>query len=240
MTREPENFDLSVRNDILDVAQMLPALRARLLPGRGVGEKVGKRRKGESQLPIDVGVSDLLRDVRWAAQHFAHVLMDEVHDYSPTGETDDALLRDIAGRIGHWTQDDDRTALDFSDTWHELRRKVAGAISQREKPKWLGPCLVEECTGDLYLRTGKIDARCDDCGRECGMGEIREYLTAAFEDRLMTRGELITAIYVVTHVVTKSNTLNHWIQRGRLVAVMDDPDLYRFAEALELAERKVA
>lgn len=239
---QDDRLDLTVRNDILDVAQMLPALRARLRPGRG-GGKSG-RTAPESRPPIDLHISDLLAAVAWDAEHFAHVLLDETQgdgQYKPTGTTTESFLRDIAGRVGHWTQDSDQmTVLDFADTWHEQRRKVSGAIASRERPRWLGPCTKDECAGDLYLRAGKIDARCGECGAEVGMGEIREHLLAAFEERLMTQSELLSALHVVG-ATTKQSTLGMWVHRSRLKPVVTDPDLYRFREALALAEKgKVA
>jgi hypothetical protein len=239
---QDEAFDLMVRNDILDVAQMLPALRARLRPGRGSSES--GRTAPESRPPIDLHISDLIAAVAWDAEHFAHVLLDETHGdgrYKPTGTTTEAFLRDIAGRVGHWTQDPDRmTVLDFADTWHEQRRKVSGAIASRERPRWLGPCTKTECAGDLYLSRGKVDPVCRECKVEVSREEISDHLAAAFETRLMTQGELLSALHVLG-LTTKQSTLGMWVVRERLVPVVVDPKLFQFKDALALAQRgKVA
>jgi hypothetical protein len=81
-----------------------------------------------------------------------------------------------------------------------------------------------------------MDARCRECGREVGHMEWRAMMYEAFEERLMTRSELVSALVVVRRQV-KPNTLDRWVQRKRLVAAVDDPELFRFADAYELAER---
>jgi hypothetical protein len=233
-----EALSLMVRNDILDVAQMLPALRARLRPGRGASESA--RTAPESRPPIDVHVSDLLAEVHHSAEFYARALLFETTDYRPSGTTTEALLRDVAGRIGHWTQHGEMDAIEFTDAWHEHRRKVSGAIATRERPRWLGPCTKAECAGELYLRAGKVDARCDECKAEVSREEISEHLAVAFETRLMTQSELLSALHVVG-ATTKPSTLGMWVHRERLVHVIDDPKLYRFQDALTLAQRgKVA
>jgi hypothetical protein len=238
MKAQNEALSLMVRNDILDVAQMLPALRARLRPGRGAGES--GRTAPESRPPIDLGVSDLLAEVRWSAEFYARALLEETNDYKPSGDTTEALLRDVAGRIGHWTQADEMDAIEFTDTWHEFRRKVSGAIASRERPRWLGPCTKTECAGDLHLRVGKIDARCSECKAEVTREEISEHLAAAFETRLMTQSELLSALHVLG-LTTKQSTLGMWVVRERLVPVVVDPKLFQFKDALALAQRgKVA
>lgn len=153
------------------------------------------------------------------------------------------LLEDVARRYGHFTAADDRTALDFCDEAHELRRKVSGVITSREPARWVGPCPVNECDGELRQRRRPVHgvmvtehATCQACGSTVGPVEWRAMMYEAFEKRLMTRSELVSALVVVRRPV-KPNTLNHWVQRGRIVAVMSDPELFRFADGYELAEK---
>lgn len=146
------------------------------------------------------------------------------------------LLVEAAKRYGHFTSDDDKTALDFTDQAHELRRKVAGAIERKEAPRWQGPCPEDECVGEIFQRSGMTDAVCRECRRVVGPAEWRAIMHDAFDERLMTRGELVSALVVVKRAV-KPNTLDRWVSRGRIVPVVVDPDLYRFAHAYELAER---
>jgi hypothetical protein len=146
------------------------------------------------------------------------------------------LLVEVAKRYGHFVSEDERLALDFCDQAHELRRKVAGAIERKEAPRWQGPCPEDECPGEIYQRSGMEDATCRECGRVVGPVEWRAIMRVAFDERLMTRGELVSALVVVKRAV-KPNTLDRWVSRGRLMAEVVDPDLFRFADAYTLAER---
>jgi hypothetical protein len=146
------------------------------------------------------------------------------------------LLVEVAKRYGHFVAEDERLALDFCDEAHELRRKVAGAIERKEAPRWQGPCPEDECPGEIYQRSGMEDATCRECGRVVGPVEWRAIMRVAFDERLMTRGELVSALVVVKRAV-KPNTLDRWVSRGRLTAEVVDPDLFRFADAYTLAER---
>jgi hypothetical protein len=146
------------------------------------------------------------------------------------------LLVEVAKRYGHFVSDDDKTALDFCDDARKLRRKVAGAIERKEAPRWQGPCPEDECPGEIYQRSGMDDAKCRECGRVVGPVEWRAIMRVAFDERLMTRGELVSALVVVKRAV-KPNTLDRWVSRGRLAAEVVDPDLFRFADAYTLAER---
>jgi hypothetical protein len=146
------------------------------------------------------------------------------------------LLEQVARRYGHFAAAQDRTALDFCDTAHELRRKVSGLLAQHSPPRWQGPCPEGECPGEIYQRDGQTDARCRECGREVGPVEWRAIMAAAFETRLMTRWELVSALVVMKRPV-KPNTLDRWVSRGRLVAEVEDPELFRFADGFGLAEK---
>jgi hypothetical protein len=167
------------------------------------------------------------------------------------------LLEQVAKRYGHFTAAEDRTAVDFCDTAHELRRKVSGLLAQAIPRRWAGPCLTEECPGELYLSAARIDTSCRECGAEWTVHEVHEHLQASLLDRLMEWSELVSALHVTGHAVPKETVLT-WTKRGKawrkasdegehrmqprqcLVPVVQDPDLYRFKEALDLAERRVA
>jgi len=225
---------LRARDDLLAVAASWPALQARLRPASGSGDRVTG--SADPRSPIDVGVSDLLYRIEQHARFLGKVLLDETVDWQPTTSTMPGLLRDVAARYGHFTADDDKTALDFCDEAHELRRKVVGAIARHEPARWQGPCPEDECVGEIYQRAGNVDAKCRACGRVVGPAEWRAIMEAAFETRLMTRSELVSALHVVKRTV-KPNTLDRWVSRGRLAPVVVDPDLFKFAHAYELAER---
>ena len=225
---------LRARDDLLAVAASWAALQARLLPAPGKGEPVSG--SAEPRSPIDIGVSDLMYRIEQHARFLGKMLLDETVDWQPTTSTMPGLLQEVAMRYGHFVSDDGKTALDFCDEAHELRRKVVGAIARHEPARWQGPCPEDECVGELYQRAGSVDAKCRGCGRVVGPAEWREIMRIAFDTRLMTRSELISALHVVKRTV-KPNTLDRWVTRGRIAPVVVEPDLFQFADAYHLAER---
>lgn len=223
---------LSARDAWLYVAHAWPGLQARLVPGDGApGAGTGET----ARLPIDVAVSDLMREIEDHARFYGQVLLEETKDWAPTTSTMPGLLVDVATRYGHFTMAEDRTALDFCDAAHEAQRKVHGALERLAPPRWVGPCPEDGCEGSLRQRENQLDARCRTCGREVGPLEWQALMYDAFEDRLMTRSEIVSALHVTRHEV-KPNTVDRWVQRGKLAPVAEGSTLFRFRDAWNLAE----
>lgn len=237
---------LRARDDLLAIAASWDALRARLRPSGGTPD--GVHTAPGSRPPISIEVSDVLHQVEQHARFLGQVLLDETHDFEPTTSTMPGLLVEVAHRYGHFTSGTDveeKTALDFTDMAHELRRKVAGTIARHEPARWAGPCPEGECAGEIYQRAGSTDAKCRVCGRVVGPAEWRELMFVAFESRLMSLSEIVSALVVTDHK-TPIETVRTWAKRGAksgdpnrgLVPVYVDPTLYRFADAWALAERR--
>ncbi|MGW9541958.1 hypothetical protein ACWHA6_36345 [Streptomyces anthocyanicus] len=151
-----------------------------------------------------------------------------------------ALLHDVALRFGHFTHgDDEKAGYDFTDTAHELRRKVTLTLERPEPPRWMGPCVVDECDGELKLHGHRIDTRCPVCGHVAGLAEIRAHLYDALKDRLMTASEITSALHVLGHDVPHE-TVKTWAKRAKLEAIVVDPTLYRLEDAIALAEARVS
>lgn len=231
---------LAARDDLLAIVAAWPALQARLEPS-GSSTGGGIRPAPGSRPPIDLHVSDLMHEIETEARALGQILLEETDDWQPDTSEMPGLLRSVALRFGHFTHgDDEKTAYDFLDTAHEFRRKVALVLERPEPPRWMGPCIVPECDGELRLHGHRIDTRCPECGNVAGLLEVRKHLYAALKDRLMTRGELVSALFVLG-IEVKPKTLDKWVERGRLEKAVEDPDLYRLEDALALAERgKVA
>lgn len=264
---------LAARDAWLYVAHAWPELQTRLIPGDGAA---GGGAGDPARAPIDVAVSDLMREIEDEARFYARVLLDEVPPAhgcdgachgSPehrcecvpdtavvlaeecpdrrdpiTTSTMPGLLVEVATRYGHFTEQDDRIALDFCDAAHEAQRKVHGAIQRPAPPRWVGPCPTDECDGDLRAPEGTDLARCRVCGTSVGPMEWRALMFEAFEQRVMTRSEIVSALTITRHEV-KMRTLDQWITRRRMVAVGEIRDhkgnrvsVYRFADAWNLAE----
>jgi hypothetical protein len=225
---------LRARDDLLAVVAAWGALRARLTPSGSSAEPVSG--STTPRLPIDVGVSDTMRQIEDKTRFYGRALCDDDPEFAPP-PTMPGLLEAVARRYGHYTHRmGERVALDFTDDAHEMRRMVSGLLAQHQPPRWQGPCPEGECPGEIYQRDGQTDARCRECGREVGPVEWRAIMAAAFDARLMTRWELVSALVVMKRPV-KPNTLDRWVSRGRLVAEVEDPELFRFADGFGLAEK---
>lgn len=261
---------LAARDDLLHVARRWAELRRRLHPTGGKAE--GSRPAPASRPPIDVGISDLLREVEEHARFLGQVLLDEVDpahgcggvchgspDHTCGCEPESAvvlgadcpdrrdpvttsampgLLKEVAARWGHFAGPDcdERLALDFCDEAHELARRVDGALGDRERPEYIGPCPTAECDGELFLRRDRVDGTCRECGAVFDRGTQAEFLARQFDGRLMTVAELRAAL-VTAGVPVPRATLYRWVSQGRITS--EDGELYRFAEAYRLACQRV-
>lgn len=144
-------------------------------------------------------------------------------------------LRDEAGQYERKAR---RVALDFCDEAEELIAKVGWLVLQPLPPRYMGPCLAQ-CGGDLWLEDKRTSAVCDTCASTADPTAVREQLFRAFESRLMKRSELAPALRLLG-ARTAVETVRSWIQRGRLVPVMREPQMFRFADAVELAGIDIA
>jgi len=229
---------LAARDDLLAVAASWESLRARLTPSGSKGSET-KRPTPASRLPIDVAVSDLMRQVEEKARFYARVLCDDDPEFAPPSVMP-GTLEAVAHRYGHFTHRlGDRMALDFLDDAHEMRRMVAGILAQHAPRRWLGPCLTEECPGELHARDGHLEATCRECGATWGPMEWRAHLEVALEGRLMTLSEVASALVALDHKVPYS-TVRRWASSGQMPKIVTDPNLYRIKDALGLANRRSA
>jgi len=241
------------------IAGAFDALHAYLVPSGGNGD--GVRTAPASKPPISLIASDLIQEIEDWAWFYASALMDESNDYVASTTTAQRL-RDIAKRHGHFTTDPNerwvanrkrsegmpaghwqRVALDYCDNAHELRRKAVGLIVQPPPPRFMGPCMEVECSGDVYLKAGDSVARCVECDQGHDARQMRDQLWRALDSRLIRRDELRVALNTLRRPGTKRiavATVRQWIHRGRLVPVIREPEMFRLADAIDLAGIEVA
>lgn len=268
------NLGLAARNDLLYIADHWADLRARLRPGGGNALTGMPSGTSEGHCPIDVHVSDLLREIEDEARMLGHVLMDEATmevpavvldaeggpvldddgapkmttrpvPWQPRTSRMPALLVDVAQRYGHWTAGEDRTARDFCDWAHEYAGKVRHTLERPAPPTYVGPCQGKGedgagCGGELYLRDDRDGGTCRECGAEFTYAGQRDYVAREMQVRLMTLAEIVTALAYMDRR-RSIRTLQEWVQDEKLkaaVAVEGEAALYRFRDALELAEMK--
>ena len=113
------------RYDILAIVDMWPELTARVAAGGGAKDSSGIASPTKvAPLPVRVDVVDVVSEVDQWATFLARALMEET-DWEPQGTSTPALLRQIAQRVGHFTEhEDEMLALAFCDDAERLRALV--------------------------------------------------------------------------------------------------------------------
>lgn len=136
-----------------------------------------------------------------------------------------------------------------------ITREFAGALWLCDRPKqkqYLGDCKdhertddLPECPGSIYGIDGKPEARCDVCGSCWDADEMRTWLIAALEDRIMTAAEIAhMSTYLGLDMPREQvrKQVNKWNQRGSITphATINDSPHFRFGDVLDLLARHVA
>jgi len=224
---------LRARASLVYIAERWDSLRAKLEPGRRGGSSV--HTAPESTPPLALYVSDLMHEIETEARSLAHVLMDET-DWTPPTSHMPGLLSAVAERYGHWTSGDEHTALEFCDWAETAHEKVLAVLDPPERARYIGPCMVENCEGELRLREDQHAGECPSCGSGYTLHEYRTWLDVKFEERLMDRGEVCAALVMLglVHTDRVHERVKNWTKRGQLV---ERAGLYSLAEAKALAEK---
>lgn len=164
-------------------------------------------------------------------------LVDELileRDWSPTAEGETDRWMQAARR---WDQElwTDREVLDWYDDTTELRRRAERVLGPDAHGRWLGPCPVPDCVGEVRMGDDQAAAVCPDCGGFVTREQQHAYILEMLAERLMTGSEIATALVTVGAEVPYS-TLRRWITAGRFPEV--EPGLYRFGDAFTLAAKR--
>ena len=226
---------LEAHRNLRWIADHWPDLRARLHPARGSGLNGMPGHSADPPSPIDLHVSDLMFEITEMARYWAEELVRETDDWRAASWFMPELLVAVADRYGHWTADEERVALEFTDWAEDYRGRVKKALERPPAPRYIGPCQSPECDGELYLRPGKFMVTCHVCGLPTTEAAQMEFVEAQLRTRLMERREIVSALMILGHP-TPPRTVDTWIDRGRLPHVADG--LYRLETALELARAR--
>ena len=236
-----------------NLADLWPLLHAYLEPRKSGADTV--RTPPASKPPMSLVASDLIQELENMAWGFTSQIMDETHDFTPAPTTPQRMHQ-IAERHGHFTTSEEtRTATrfkdgkpykvtillaqDFCDDTHELMRKAVGLIEKPVPPTFAGPCMVVGCDGDLYVKPGRAAATCVECAADVDLGQVREQLRRAMGSRLMRRKEIAPALRMLG-ANSNYEAVKKWVQRGRLVPVIREPEMFRLTDAMDLAKIEVA
>lgn len=183
-------------------------------------------------LPGMLDTADLSGEIAEKLNGLIRELLDR--DWTPTAESEADRWMQAAKR---WDQEvwDDREALDWYDSTTELRKRAERLLGPDAHGKWLGPCPVPSCPGDVRMGDDQHAAVCPECGGFVTREEQREYILEEFDGRLMTSSELATALTTVGAEVPYS-TLRRWIATG--VVPEAEEGLYRFHDAFTRASNR--
>lgn len=226
------------QKDALWLADHWTHLEARLQPGSSATTSEVRAPSPDPVLPIDLHVSDLMAEIDWkVGQHYCHELIDETDDVVAAPTTPEGRMRLVAERYGHWVTGDERTAIAFCDDVSDYRERVRKVLERPVPPRYVGPCSVSECTGDLYVAEGRDGGACRLCGTEWTGPEQRTYVGEAMAERLMTQSEIRRALTILGTPVPEG-TIKTWVHRGRLEPV--EEGLYSLVAATALAEERSA
>lgn len=217
-----------------ELAGIIPLLEVCLAPRPVPGS--GVRTPPKSKPPIDMSVSKMLEEIGREVDFYVHVLLDEVNGYTAPRRLDDRI-RSLVDRRGHFMGTEDLCGLDFADCGETLLSRALGLITRPAPPRWRGPCRIGECNGQRYADQNDV-IRCDECKNVTDENTWKIELIRALDSRLMRRGEILGALRMVGAKV-KPDTLKKWITRKRLVPVIAEPELYRFTDAMDLANVKI-
>jgi hypothetical protein len=135
-------------------------------------------------------------------------------DWTPTAEGEADRWMQAARRWDQelWTE---REVLDWYDDTTELRRRAERVLGPDAHGRWLGPCPVPDCVGEVRMGDDQAAAVCAECGGFVTRGQQRQFILEEFDDRLMSRSELATALVTVGADVPYSS-LCRWIATGAL------------------------
>lgn len=140
------------RNDLLTIVEAWPELMGRVATGGGGADTSGIASPTKvAPLPISPDVVDVVAEVDQWATFLARALMEET-DWKPQGTSTPALLRQIAQRVGHFTEHaDEMLALAFCDDAERLRLLVVRTArpSGRRNIRIGAKCW--QCTGSLTV-----------------------------------------------------------------------------------------
>lgn len=235
---------LAARDDLLWIAAHWGDLNGRLRPGGGnalTGVTVATSDDGHA--PIDVHVSDLMYEIEEnVARFYARILADET-DWTPATSAMPELLREVAQRYGHFTQDDDGCmAIGFCDDASDYRHRVTRTLERPAPPTYVGPCQTDNCDGELYVREGRDDGACKVCHETFTLTEQLAFLDRELDTRLMTLAEIPKALNILG-IKVPPGTVRRWASSEndkppRLEPAIPGEGLYHLADAKRLAESR--
>lgn len=249
---------LSARTDLMWLARHQRDVAAREASTGRALTGMPVHRATEPRLPGQLDGPDLSGDIARALDGLVRELLDV--GWEATAPTE-ARRWYQATLVLERVCETDHDALAWWDTATALRRRAERALGPDAHGRWLGPCPVPDCSGEVRMGDDQGAAVCPECGGFVTRDQQHGYLADTMAERLMTVSELATALTTVTGRLVTYETVRTWTRtrRGpngrrypaRLHERHDDgaawrgipwptPDtgLYSFADALALVLKR--
>lgn len=249
---------LSARADLSWLARHQRDVAAREAGGGRALTGMPAHRSTEPRLPGALDMPDLSGEIAQQLDTLKHELLDVGIELDAETEAGRWLQ---AARLVDKVCDTELDALAWWDTASALRARAERVIPDLARGRWLGPCPVPECPGEIRLGDDQTATACGVCGAVITREQQQDYLADRLDTRLMTIGHLATALTIVTGRLVEYETVRTWTRtrnapRGRRLPARlherhDDgtpwrgipwptPDtgLYSFTDALTLVARR--
>lgn len=187
-------------------------------------------------LPGALNGPDLSGDIARKLAELLRELLDR--DWTPNVEADTEAKRWLQG-ARRWDQEawDEREVLDWYDTTTDLRRRAERVLGPDAHGRWLGPCPVPDCVGEVRMGDDQAAAVCPECGVFVTREQQHQYILEIMGERLMTLSE-ITTMLVILKADTPHSTVRSWAARRRIAEHETGSGLYRFLDAFTLAAKR--
>lgn len=200
-------------------------------------------RSTEPRLPGALDLPDLSGEIARQLDTLKHELLDVGIEVTGRTEAERWLQ---AALVVDKVCTTDLDAMAWWDTASALRARAERVLGPDAHGRWLGPCAVPDCGGEVRLGDDQHAAVCPECGIFVTREQQQDYLTEEFQNRLMTGSEIASALELA-RVPVPYSTLRRWIATGRLPEHMEfvgipwalrPSGLYRFRHAFEMAGRR--
>lgn len=240
--------DLATATDLLWLAEHQRDVAAMEARASSALDGMPVHRSHEPRLPLPADGADLSGDVARELD----TLVREVMDARPTWRPDERETVRWRQAALEWPRMPwgEHERLDWSDIASRLRRRAERVIGDLARGRWLGPCPVPDCSGEVRMGVDQQAAVCEECGVFVTREQQAAYVAQELDDRLMSLSKLATAL-VTANAPVPYRTLQSWVRRGMLAERHDDGSLwrgvpwalpstglYRFRDALDRAAKR--
>lgn len=202
-----------------------------------VGGRVGGKGR-ETPLPYSTAASDAHRLLTATLWPWVRAGLDIHRDRLALPDdlnTDAVTLARTLQRLHGWliTQDDGADAID-EITY--ASREAHRAIDLGPERWYVGPCSIDGCDAEVYVKAGAHTATCPACATVHDVVARRTAMLDQADETLLTLSEMTRALALTGGETVSRKQLEGWVRRGRLVRAGNTGPvaLYRVADVRDI------